>query len=427
MKKKLFVVSVDSLFFEDVQWFADCPNLQALYARGSVVQQVTSTYPAMTYVAHSTMMTGCHQEKHGIYHNEKVEVGVAHPAWHWYRRELGVDTIFDAAKRGGYSVSVINWPVTGGDPGIDYLVPEIWSDDPAGDCRPRFLTVCSDGMQQLYDRHSHLLRWKYQPELDNFGVACLSDILREHQPDVVMLHLSYLDHARHSYGAFAPEAKAALVECDRKLGKLMELLRQLGTLEQTNFCIMGDHGHLPVKQVFHPNILLARAGLIELDQTGKLRSYRCYIHSAGLSAHVVLQNPADRAVRRQVELLLQSWVANQEYGCEQIFTKAEAAALHLQGPFDYVLEGRPGTAFGNNCSGQLLCPTDNSDYKLSVSAHGHLPQKGPQPIFFAAGPAIRTGVTVPKGNLIDQAPTYAAILGVEMPWAQGNAIQEILK
>ena len=92
-----------------------------------------------------------------------------------------------------------------------------------------------------------------------------------------------------------------------------------------------------------------------------------------------------------------------------------------------MIEGRLGTSFGNNCKGELICPTDNSDYKLSVSAHGHLPEKGPQPIFFAAGPDIREGVVIERGELIDEAPTYAAILGVEMPWAQGKAMREILK
>ena len=50
MKTKLFVISVDSLFFDDVKWLADCPNLYSIYKRGSVVQKMKSTYPAMTYV-----------------------------------------------------------------------------------------------------------------------------------------------------------------------------------------------------------------------------------------------------------------------------------------------------------------------------------------------------------------------------------------
>lgn len=427
MKKKLFVMSVDSLFFDDLEWLRECPNLYGLYQRGSVVRKMKSTYPAMTYVAHSTMMTGCHEEKHGIYHNEKVEVGVAHPGWHWYRRELKTDTIFDAAKAGGYTISVINWPVTGGDKSVDYLVPEIWSDQVDGDPRPRFLTVCSEGMGELFDRYRHLLRWKYQPELDDFGVACLKDIIKDHEPDVIMLHLSYLDHARHSFGGFAPQARHALMECDRKIGELMDILREKGTFEQYNFCVMGDHGHLPVKQVFNPNILLVKEGLIELDGEGRVRDYKCYIHSAGLSAHVVLKDPEDARVKRQVEELLSGWVKRPEYGCEQVFNKEEMKKLHLIGPFDYAIEGRLGTAFGNNCTGPLICPTDNSDYKLSVSAHGHLPTKGPQPIFFAAGPDIKEGVVIERGDLIDEAPTYAAILGVKMPWAQGRAMKEILK
>lgn len=427
MKKKLFALSVDSLFFEDLEWLPQCPNLYSLYERGSVVQKIKSTYPAMTYVAHSTMMTGCHEELHGIYHNEKVEPGVDHPAWHWFRRELGTKTIFDAAKEKGYTISVINWPVTGGDPSVDWLVPEIWSDEPGGDSRPRFLTVCSEGMEKLFDRYRHLLRWKYQPELDDFGVACLKDIIKEHTPDVIMLHLSYLDHARHSFGAFSQEALHALKECDRKVGELMDILKEKGLFEQYNFTVMGDHGHLPVKQVFHPNILLTKEGLIQLDSQGRITDYQCYIHSAGLSAHVALKEPENKELRSRVEEILSLWVSKEELGCEAYFNRTELRErFHLTGPFEYVIEGRPGTAFGNDCTGALLRSADNSDYKISISAHGHLPAKGPQPVFFAAGPDIRQGVTLEFGELIDEAPTWAAILGADMPWAQGQTFKKIL-
>jgi len=85
-----------------------------------------------------------------------------------------------------------------------------------------------------------------------------------------------------------------------------------------------------------------------------------------------------------------------------------------------------GTAFGNLCQGPLLMGTDSADYKLSVSAHGHLPVKGPHPTFFMAGPQIRKGVVIEKGHLIQEAPTWAAILGCEMPFAQGKVVTEML-
>src|SRR5699024_8777789 len=140
-------------------------------------------------------LTGCYPDVHGIYQNEKVQVNRRYPEWHWRREELKVPTILDAAFSRHYRSCVVNWPVTGADPNITYNIPEIWSDTPDGDSRPRFLQVCSPGMEALYDKYRYLLRWKYQPELDEFGVCCLLEVIRAHQPEVILLHLSYLDHA----------------------------------------------------------------------------------------------------------------------------------------------------------------------------------------------------------------------------------------
>ena len=426
--RRLFVLSVDSLFYDDMGWLKDCPNLSAILAAGSQVERVQSVYPAMTYAAHATMLTGCYPDVHGIYHNEKVQVDNPHPEWHWRRAELKVPTLLDAAYTAGYTSCVVNWPVTGADPHITYDIPEIWSDEPGGDGRPRFVQVCSPGIETLYDRYSHLLRWKYQPELDEFGTCCLLDVIRDHQPEVILLHLSYLDHARHAHGAFSPEAREALQACDARFGRVAGLLKQLGLYDATNFVVVGDHGHLPVRQVFHPNILFREHGLLDAGETGRVTSWKAYCHSAGLSAHVVLADPADEAVRRQVEALLQSFVADESLGVEQVFTARQAREQwHLAGPFQYVLESREGTAFGNRCTGPLLQQADNSDYKISVSAHGHLPTKGPQPTFFAAGPQVRPGVTVARGRLIDEAPTWAALLGLTMPAAQGRPVRELLR
>ena len=241
--RRLFVLSVDSLFYDDMGWLKDCPNLSAILAAGSQVERVQSVYPAMTYAAHATMLTGCYPDVHGIYHNEKVQVDNPHPEWHWRRAELKVPTLLDAAYTAGYTSCVVNWPVTGADPHITYDIPEIWSDEPGGDGRPRFVQVCSPGIETLYDRYSHLLRWKYQPELDEFGTCCLLDVIRDHQPEVILLHLSYLDHARHAHGAFSPEAREALQACDARFGRVAGLLKQLGLYDATNFVVVGDHGH----------------------------------------------------------------------------------------------------------------------------------------------------------------------------------------
>lgn len=425
--KRLFVLSVDSLFYDDMDWLRECPYLYEILQRGSQVKQVQTVYPAMTYAAHATMLTGCYPDTHGIYHNEKVQIDNPFPDWHWRREELKVPTVVDALAEKGYRFSVVNWPVTGADPNIAYNIPEIWSETPDGDCRPRFLTVGSPCIIPLYDKYRHLLRWKYQPELDEFGVCCLQEVIEEHQPEVILLHLSYLDASRHAHGGFSQEAKAALLACDERFGRIVRQLKRLGLYDETNFVVLGDHGHLPVTQVFNPNIILKEKGLIELDEKGLVKSWKAYIHSAGLSAHVVLADPEDEAIRKQVLEILEGFVADEAYGCEQIIDKKTLKEQwHLEGPFEYAIEGRLGTAFGNKCTGELFQPTDNRDYKLSVSSHGHLPTKGPQPTCFMAGPQVKPGQVLENCLMIDQAPTWAALLGAEMPQAQGKVLTEFL-
>ena len=58
---------------------------------------------------------------------------------------------------------------------------------------------------------------------------------------------------------------------------------------------------------------------------------------------------------------------------------------------------------------------------------GCYPDLGPQPVFFGVGPDIREGVYLDRREIVDEAPTYAKILGVSMPWADGHPIKEILR
>ena len=69
---------------------------------------------------------------------------------------------------------------------------------------------------------------------------------------------------------------------------------------------------------------------------------------------------------------------------------------------------------------------DLSDYRYGKATHGHNPDKGPQPIFFGFGKDIKEGVIIERRPTVDEAPTYAKILGVEMPGVDGTPIDEML-
>jgi predicted AlkP superfamily pyrophosphatase or phosphodiesterase len=429
MSQKLFVLSIDSLFDEDMPFFSTLPNFGKFLKKASFVKGgMRSVYPTLTYPAHASIITGVYPESHGIFHNEILDAGNPIPDWYWYRRDLRAETIIDVAKKAGYSTCCVGWPVMGGCPNTDYLVPEIWPKTETEDPRSLLLNWGSANVQDIIERHYHKMRTIHQPFLDFMMTGCAVDIIRKFRPDVTFMHLAHLDHARHENGLFGPMVEQALVLSDDFLGRLMEAAADAGIREETNFVVSSDHGHLPVKWLFNPNVLLAQKGLITVDSSGAVRDWKAWCNSAALSCHVVMKDPSDGETRRLLEDLLYEMRATREYGVESVFTKEEAQnEWHLAGNFEYVLEGGRAFSFGNDCTGPVLAKPDKSDYKFSVASHGHLPHKGAQPVFMMTGPVVKENAVIPRQRIIDEAPTFARILGFTLPQAQGRALEELLK
>ncbi|MDO4438930.1 MAG: ectonucleotide pyrophosphatase/phosphodiesterase [Eubacteriales bacterium] len=431
MNKKLIVLSVDSLFDEDMEYLKTLPNFKKILDRGVYAEGgMRSVYPSFTYPAHASIITGTWPEYHGIYHNEKLDVGNPAPDWFWYHKDLKVPTILDLAHRNGLTTACIGWPCMGADPEIDWLVPEIWPENDKVDPRPILKTACSENMfgeGGVMERHWHKLRKTTQPFMDNMMVGCACDIIRRYKPDVMFIHLAHLDHTRHANGIQGPAVTQAIIANDDWLGRLMEATMDAGLYEETNFAVISDHGHLPVHKVFNPNVLLVEEGLISLDDNGKIVKWDAYCNSTSLSCQVVMKDPKDEEVRHKLEKLLYKMRVTPEYGVEAVFNKEEVRKeQHLAGEFEYVLEGQ-NTSFGNAWTGDVIVGPDNSDYKFSVASHGHLPVKGAQPVFMMAGPCVAGSKVIERQRIIDEAPTFAKLLGFEMPDAKGCVIEGILK
>ena len=88
---KLVVLSIDSLFDEDMEFLKTLPNFKKLFEKASYSSAgMRSVYPSFTYPAHASIMTGTTPDRHGIFHNEKLDVGNPSPDWYWYYRDLKV-------------------------------------------------------------------------------------------------------------------------------------------------------------------------------------------------------------------------------------------------------------------------------------------------------------------------------------------------
>ena len=125
MKKKLFVLSMDAMVREDVAYIANKPNFQKVLGKRAEVEGVCSVYPASTYPAHTTLVTGCNPGKHGVYSNfplSTVSDGIAH--WPLSVNSVFVEDLFAAAKRADLTTAAVFWPITANNPNIDHVINE---------------------------------------------------------------------------------------------------------------------------------------------------------------------------------------------------------------------------------------------------------------------------------------------------------------
>ena len=92
--------------------------------------------------------------------------------------------------------------------------------------------------------------------------------------------------------------------------------------------------------------------------------------------------------------------------------------------FSFMVEGDGHTTFTDDWHGECSVPVEAIEgYRAK---HGYRPEKGPQPIFLASGPAFKPGAVVENAHVIDEAPTLAAVLGQTLPQADGRVLTELL-
>ncbi|MEG0852462.1 MAG: ectonucleotide pyrophosphatase/phosphodiesterase [Angelakisella sp.] len=429
--KKLIVLSADALVWEDMEYFKTLPNYKKYLAGGCEVQKVRSVYPTITYPCHTTMSTGVYPNRHGVYSNYQLIPGQAPLPWRWdYSNNKCKQDIFTEAKKAGYSTAAVFWPTTGNHPDIDYLIDEYWTQSPEDTPREAWTRMGSDSrMLDVIERNIGNNDIRKHPQTDRFIISCCCDIIRQYQPDILFLHPANIDAYRHQYGLFNDHVRFGIEETDRWIGELMEAAEEAGVLADTNLVITSDHGQLDIKRVVNPNVVLADKGLIAVNSDGTLGDWKAWCMSGGLSAVVFLKDPNDVQLYNETYELLQ-WMAKEGvYGISRVFTEQEANESHHLGKagFSFVLESDDFTSFGDGFVRPMVTNFDSSDYRYGRATHGHLPHKGPQPTFMAKGPDFNENITIETANLVDQAPTYAKLLGIELAGVDGIPLDAFIK
>lgn len=425
--RHLVVLSADAMVDADLEYASTLPHIKMLRERGSLVRHVRSIYPTVTYPAHVTISTGCWPEKTGIWANDEFQPGNIHPNWLWFHNAVKCEDIFDAAKKAGFTTAGVFWPVTGNHPNIDYLVDEYWPQDPNDTKEACFKR--SGTTDKVYDEvvrpFVEDVTIRQHPDSDEFVALCASEMIRRYQPNLLMLHPADIDSARHSKGLFGTHVDQALRDTDMYLGWLMDAAKEAGVYESTDFILMSDHGQMNITRVMCLNAKLCEAGFIQTDVHGNFMDWTAYVKSVGMSAYVYVK---DSANEDRVGSFLKGLLDEEVYGFSELLTRDEAKKrYHLTGDFSFVIETDGFTSFGDDWRRPIMRSYDLTDYRHGRATHGYMPEKGPQAIFLAAGPHVKQGVEIERGDLVQCAPTMARLLGIELSATQGEPWEEMIK
>jgi len=405
---------------------AACPTLTRLREGGTTARRMRPVYPSLTYPGHASLVTGVHPARHGIIANTLFTPPQRHQRGAWFAADLQAPALWDLTRAHGLTAAAVFWPVSAGAEGLDWNLPEFWTSSHGSEYiwMRRFTTpslwdrLFGDGDERVTDL-LHPVEHR-----DALAVTAALELLREHRPHLLLLHLMASDKAQHRFGRAAPELDPVMRTLDGHIARLWAEVVALGMEEDTVLVVLGDHGFRDVDRMIGLNVLLLREGLITLDEEGEVSTWSAMIHATGTSAGVYLNDDAPAEDRIRVSAVLEGFAVDDAGRTRYTRIPADALA-QLGGPSGaaFYLEGGPGVMMSSSFHPAFL------ERRASLRGnHGGLPSDPDLAtgVLFA-GAGIRAGVVLEAVDLVDIAPTVAALLGLRFPDTDGRILDEVME
>ncbi|MDB6059756.1 MAG: Type phosphodiesterase/nucleotide pyrophosphatase, partial [Verrucomicrobiales bacterium] len=302
------LVSVDGLaayYFDDPK--AEMPNIHALAAAGARAKSMKAVAPTVTWPNHTTLVTGVTPAVHGVVGNnyydreKKEQITLIFDPVLDKEQIVKVPTIYDIAKLNGLTTAAFNWPGSRNAKNLDWTTPEVHKTDLYQRyTTPAVLDLCRDNGFSLVDEIFPSGVRKHENETDGVNLRVLKLIIANKHPNLALLHLGNPDHVQHDKGPKSQQAYAAIKEADERIGEIWKALQQDFPGRATIF-VVSDHGFSPIKSIILPNVVLNKAGLVQVKgnkvTTGSVR----FVSQAGAGLVYVLDDKNRKDVMKQVE------------------------------------------------------------------------------------------------------------------------------
>ena len=372
----VLLVSIDGLRADYLD-LGLTPNLSRLAREGVRAKWMTPAYPSLTFPNHYTLVTGLRPDRHGIVHNTMNDSAlgsfklsdreaVGNPGW-W-----GGEPLWVTAQKAGMPTATLFWP--GSEAPVGGLHPTRW--------KP------FDEQLPYEARVDEVVGWMGEPPAT--------------RPRLATLYFERLDEESHNHGPESPQARAALVEADAAIGRLLAGLAGNGTIDRVNLVVTSDHGMAEVLpgQVVAVEDMADPADAAAVT-TGQSVGFAPLPGRTAQAEARLLGRHANYECWRKAEL-----PARWHYGRHP---RVPPIVCQMDAGWD---AARRATIEKHRRAG---------DTGGMRGSHGYDPAlESMRAIFIARGPGFRRGVVLPPFENVDVYPLLARLVGVTPVENDGN-------
>jgi hypothetical protein len=196
LNDKVIVIVIDGMRKDRFEQ-ANAPFLKTLRKNGTDFTQMETVYPARTVVCFTSMFTGTYPFEHGIRSNMVWKLGIK------------VESVFDSLRKVGKTGRLL---------GIAHLVDSMGDD---------VETVTAVMHNDVADRNI---------------IERAKLIMKEQDPDLLVVQLIATDQTGHSRGVLYDEYIQKIEEADALIQEYVEWLEEQGKLKNATLIICADHG-----------------------------------------------------------------------------------------------------------------------------------------------------------------------------------------
>jgi predicted AlkP superfamily pyrophosphatase or phosphodiesterase len=382
------------------------PTLRQLI-RDGVSARMTTVNPTVTWPNHTAMVTGVRADEHGLLANGTI---VQTGGWPPVKVESMIDkermvhvpTVYDAAFKAGLSTAQVDWVAINRAPTITWAFNE-WAsaEGPVEQEMIRKGVVRAADLDK-FTKSNILFR-------DQIWTTAAAYLIREHKPNLLLVHFLSLDSTHHTYGPSSLAATDAIAFLDSCVARITEAIRAAGMGDRATVIVVSDHGFKKFTKQIRPTVALGAAGLAK----------SVYVLAEGGSAYVYFDSTQSSQLSPKVVKALDGIE-----GIDKIIGPADFAALGLPQQdrepqmYQLLLTAKDGYSFSDAVGGPVT-----SEVLQQAGSHGYLASDPEMDaIFIASGYGVRPGPHLDRIANIDVASTIAKLLGVALPGAKGKLI-----